>query len=202
MGVAAKILRLVSRTEQRRLVGLCLIVIGSAVATANASQGRYLEKAEFLQMVFAESIPEPTVVFVDAELRREIESILDHRFTLLRMRYWHGGGTSAWIFDEIGKTEPITIGVGIEGGQISIVRVLEFRESRGWEVRYPFFTDQFNGAALASDASIDRSIDGITGATLSVAAVSRAARLALFMSSQPGADPSRANVASRSGSGS
>jgi Na+-translocating ferredoxin:NAD+ oxidoreductase RnfG subunit len=59
--------------------------------------------------------------------------------------------------------------------------VLEFRESRGWEVRYPFFTDQFVEAKLDQNERLDRNIDGITGATLSVNAVTRIARIALFL---------------------
>ena len=69
------------------------------------------------------------------------------------------------------------------------VRVLEFRETRGWEVRYPFFTDQFSGAHLSNgqrDAQLDQQIDGITGATLSVRAVTRAVQAALYLSAQLG----------------
>jgi Na+-translocating ferredoxin:NAD+ oxidoreductase RnfG subunit len=71
--------------------------------------------------------------------------------------------------------------VTVADGAIENVRVLEFRESRGWEVRYPFFTDQFVDARLEDDGRLDRRIDGITGATLSVAAVTRIARIALLL---------------------
>jgi hypothetical protein len=47
-------------------------------------------------------------------------------------------------------------------------------------VRYPFFTDQFDGATLTAKSRLDRNIDGITGATLSVGAVTRIARVALI----------------------
>ncbi len=59
--------------------------------------------------------------------------------------------------------------------------MLEFRESRGWEVRYPFFTRQFEDARLNGKDRLDRDIDSITGATLSVHAVTRVARVALIM---------------------
>ena len=61
------------------------------------------------------------------------------------------------------------------------VKVLIFRESRGWEVRYPFFTDQFKGATLVTDNNLDRKIDGITGATLSVNALTKLGRIALLL---------------------
>ncbi|MCV6604514.1 MAG: FMN-binding protein, partial [Porticoccaceae bacterium] len=69
---------------------------------------------------------------------------------------------------------------------IEQVKILEFRESRGWEVRYPFFTKQFIGVGLAHKKRyrLDSHIDGITGATLSVRAVKKVATLALFFHRQ------------------
>lgn len=156
-----------------------LLAAGIVIA-AQAAPGRYLELDDFLQSAFA-SVPDETeTLFVDADLRERIESVLGHRFARLRLRYWEDGGTTAWVLDEIGKTEPITIGVVIDQGSVSLVRILEFRESRGWEVRFPFFTDQYVGAGLDADSGIDRSIDGITGASLSVAAVEKVVRIALI----------------------
>ena len=91
------------------------------------------------------------------------------------------GTRSAWILNEIGKELPITIGVAVSSGAIASVDVLEFRESRGWEVRYPFFTDQFVDARLGPNDKLDRRIDGITGATMSVDAVTRVAQVALLL---------------------
>ena len=99
----------------------------------------------------------------------------------MRLHYWQQGETTAWILEEIGKTEPITIGVSIEAGKVRNVRVLTFRESRGWEIRYPFFTEQYLGASLDENHGLDRAIDGITGATLSVAAMNKVVRIALLL---------------------
>jgi len=49
------------------------------------------------------------------------------------------------------------------------------------EVRYPFFTDQYKDASLQKDKQLDRTIDGISGATLSVRALTKLARLALYL---------------------
>ena len=87
---------------------------------------------------------------------------------------------TAWILEEIGKTEPITFGVVIKDGQIQKIKVLEFREIRGWEVRYPAFTKQFEGASLKG-TKLDRNVDGISGATLSVWAMTSIAELSLFL---------------------
>ncbi|HCS29554.1 MAG TPA: FMN-binding protein, partial [Spongiibacteraceae bacterium] len=61
------------------------------------------------------------------------------------------------------------------------IRILTYCESRGGEVRHPFFTEQFEGAQLGADDTLDRQIDGITGATLSVRAVTRVAEAALVL---------------------
>lgn len=69
----------------------------------------------------------------------------------------------------------------INDNKIESIKVLAFRESRGWEVRHPFFTDQFSDAALKENKQLDKHIDGISGATLSVKAMTKMARLALFL---------------------
>ncbi len=79
---------------------------------------------------------------------------------------------------------PISIGVVIENDAIKTVKILAYRESRGGEVRFPSFMAQYRGATLDAEGKLDRSIDGITGATLSVWAVNRVAALALYYHSQ------------------
>jgi hypothetical protein len=164
-----------------RLLFPLLLALGPAFAGPGGEAGRYLETDEYLETVFAAGTPAAKTLWVSGDLRDDVERLLGHRFSALRVRYWHDGEKSAWILDEIGKELPITIGVAVENGSIRNVRVLEFRESRGWEVRYPFFTDQFVDARLGPDEKLDRRIDGITGATLSVGAVTRIARVALVL---------------------
>ena len=166
---------------QKRVILLLLLVLGPAHAGPGGEAGRYLETGEYLETVFATELPAAKTLWVAGELRDAVERMLGHKFAALRVRYWHDGEKSAWILDEIGKELPITIGVSVQNGAIHNVRVLEFRESRGWEVRYPFFTDQFVAARLGPDEKLDRRIDGITGATLSVGAVTRIARIALLL---------------------
>ena len=151
-------------------------------ASANAQAGGlYQAPAAFLDEVFKGTPPPPQVVWLRGEVREAVDEIMGHRYAGLRIRYWRKDERSAWILDEIGKERPITTGLVINGNAIELVRVLEFRESRGWEVRHPFFTEQFNGAALTGDYKIDRHIDGISGATLSVRALKKLARLALYL---------------------
>jgi len=158
----------------------CLAIAAGGTAAA-ADSGRYLGLDEYLDGAFPAGAPPPATLWITGELRNAVEKALDHGFGALRVRYWYDGTTSAWVLDEIGKEQPITIGVTVAGGSIETVRILEFRESRGWEVRYPFFTDQFRGLRLDPRGRLDRHIDGITGATLSVSAVRRIARVALIL---------------------
>ena len=167
-----------------RLALLLLLATGPAIAGPAGEAGRYLEADEYLRGVFAAELPQARTLWVTGDLRDAVERVLDHKFSTLRVRYWFDGTKSAWILDEIGKELPITIGVTVAEDAIDDVRVLEFRESRGWEVRYPFFTDQFIEAKLGPDERLDRRIDGISGATLSVNAVTRIARIALLLHDQ------------------
>jgi len=162
------------------LLCLCLAV-PAALAAGGGGAGRYLTTAEFLESSFPAGTPASRTLWLKGDLRDSIEEVLGHPFAALRLRYWHDGITSAWVLDEIGKELPITIGISVAHDEIREVRILEFRESRGWEVRYPFFTDQFRRARLRDDGRLDCKIDGITGATLSVGAVTRVARIALLL---------------------
>ncbi len=141
----------------------------------------YLEPEKFLQQVFNNSPPEPKKLWIKKELKAEIKKILGHDLKRLRLRYWDDNTKRAWILEEIGRDKPITVGLVTSNGKILDVKVLIFRESRGWEVRYPFFTDQFKDATLVTGNNLDRKIDGISGATLSVNALRKLARLALFL---------------------
>jgi len=144
----------------------------------------YQSQPDFLQEVFAGSPPPAQVLWLRDGIRTASTEILGHPYPGLRIRYWMQGGRSAWILEETGKEKPITVGLVVNAQGIELVRVLAFRESRGWEVRYPFFTDQFRGVGLIDGYALDKSIDGISGATLSVRALEKLARLALYLHGQ------------------
>ena len=155
-----------------------LAVFAPAIAH---SGGLYQTPEAFLAEIFKGTPPPPQVVWLRGETRETADEIMGHRYPGLRIRYWSKERRSAWILDEIGKERPITTGLVINGNAIELIRVLEYRESRGGEVRHPFFTDQFSGASLTDKYKIDRHIDGISGATLSVRALEKLARLALYL---------------------
>lgn len=157
------------------------ILIALALSAPALGKGVYQEPRDFLGEVFAGDVPKPRLLWITQPLRPTIREIMGHDLRELRVRYWGRNGRTAWILEEIGKEHPITTGIVVDAGRIERIRVLIFREIRGWEVRYPFFTDQFPGTGLQADTRLDRSIDGITGATLSVRALKKLARLALYL---------------------
>ncbi|MCP5200047.1 MAG: FMN-binding protein [Gammaproteobacteria bacterium] len=159
---------------------LTALVLLAGTAGARADDV-YQDPRAFLEEVFGGTVPAPQKLWVKRQLKDDIRTIMGHDLGALRIRYWARDGRTAWILDDIGKEQFITTGLVVENGELSSVRVLIYRESRGWEVRYPAFTDQFRGAHLEPDLALDRGIDGISGATLSVHALTRLARLALLL---------------------
>ena len=159
-----------------KIIFTCLII-----SSANSfAKGTYQQPAEFVAQAFTVQ-PEPQAIWIKGKLREEIESILQHKSLSKRIRYWKNKTRSVWVLEEIGKKKPITVGIVIDDNKISRLKVLVFRESRGWEVRYPFFTQQFDNLTLNSDNTLSETIDGVSGATLSVRALEKLARIALML---------------------
>lgn len=163
-----------------RTAAVLLVLVSAPAPAADV----YLAPDTFLSEAFDGSVPKPSVLWIAGDTREAVEKILGHSAGALRVRYWSRGKRTVWILEEIGKTEPITTGIVVDNSAIARVNVLIYRESRGWEVRYPFFTDQFKGATLTAMNELDRHINGISGATLSVRALTRLARIALLLDSR------------------
>lgn len=164
----------------KRLSPLLWLTTALLIA-GHVSAETYQSPEAFLSEVFAGDVPAPEALWLTGELRSTAKEILGHEPAQLRVRYWHRNTRSAWILDEIGKEKPITTGIVVDAGRIERIRVLIFRESRGWEVRHSFFTDQFTELGLNGEHRLDGRIDGISGATLSVRALTNLARLALTL---------------------
>ncbi len=156
-----------------------LSLIAGVISVSAADEQIYLSPDAFLSEAFA-TPPPPSMLWITAEIQPDIEKILGHPAPRLRQRYWKDGAKTAWILEEIGKEEFITAGFVVANDRIEKTRVLIYRESRGMEVRYPAFLKQFEGAQLADKRRLSKRIDGIAGATLSVWAMERMARAALY----------------------
>lgn len=168
--------------EQRFvLLAACAVVLLSISAFAADEIGRYQTREEFLFEAFGKESPASALVWINEDLRAAATKVLGHPPAMLRMRYWREGERTAWIIEEIGKEQLITFGVVVDNAEVQSLRVLQFRESRGWEIRYPFFTDQFRALRLNDAGSLSHRIDSISGATLSVKAATRSAKFALIL---------------------
>lgn len=162
----------------KRFLPLLALLLWLPVAADDTdAMGNFLEEA------FLQAQPKPHIVWLTGERKQTVSRILGHNYPALRVRYWRKGQRSAWVLEEIGKERPITIGVIINKGTLERIKVLAFRESRGGEIRYPFFTDQFRGIGIDDKQQLNRHIDGVSGATLSVRAMKKIAALALYLDS-------------------
>lgn len=159
---------------------LIVLLLGNASFLQAAE---YQNTEDFLLQAFSGSPPQAKVLWLKKDLVKTATKILKHQPSFIRTRYWQNTEQSVWIINEIGKIKPITIAVIIKEKKIVLLKVLAFRESRGWEVKHDFFTHQFKQNALNSELSLTKPIDGISGATLSVHALTKVARLALYFDS-------------------
>ena len=160
---------------------LLLSLLSSSLVNAG---GVYQKPDEFINQVFDNKPPKADVLWLDKDLKKQMADILSHNYKGLRIRYWQQEqaiSKTVWILEEIGKEKPITTGIVINNGKIELVKILVFRESRGWEIRHDFFTKQFSMASLKDDSQLDKRIDNISGATLSVRAINKLARIALLL---------------------
>ena len=163
-----------------------LLIFGLSLPSLLAAATVYESQAEFLSRAFSDSQPQPGIAWLSGERKSTVQQLLGHDYPALRLRYWCQDQRSAWILEEVGKELPITVGIVVDKDYIKSLRVLTYRENRGGEVATPSFTDQFNHRVLQENGTLDAAIDGISGATLSVKALTRLATMALFLHSDTG----------------
>lgn len=161
-----------------RITLVLFLILLTPLATA---KGVYQTPEDFINEVFNNNPPTAERVIVKGDITENIKSILDQRYKKIRIPYWRDGNRTVWILERIGKELPITAGFVISNNKIENFKVLVFRESRGWEIRNDFFTRQFNGGHLVEKNKLNQSIDNITGATLSVNAMKKLSRMALYL---------------------
>lgn len=141
----------------------------------------YQKPSAFVSETFGGKIPKAGAITLTKARQAEIKRLIGRPYGASRVRYWSDGKKTAWILEQIGKTKPITTGYVVSNEKILSVKVLIYRESHGWEVRQPFFTKQFRNVALKRDGELTSRIDNIAGATLSTRALTKMAKLALYL---------------------
>lgn len=161
-------------------IRLIALFIALSCTTHLSAKGVYQTPEEFLNQTFG-TAPETERVTIKGDLATAIKEILGHRYKKIRVPYWQDGCRSAWILEEIGKERYITTGFVVNSQGLEKTKVLIFRESRGWEVKHDFFGQQFIGAKLTDKNRLDKNIDNISGATMSVDAITNISRMALLL---------------------
>ncbi|MFK5915426.1 MAG: FMN-binding protein [Woeseiaceae bacterium] len=170
-----------SKKNVLRLNTIIVFIFFSVISIHVQAEQTYQKPADFVVESFAPSdAPKSSVLWVTKKLKPSIYEIMGHDLNALRVRYWKQNGKTVWVLNEIGKEHPITVGLEVKDNKIQRLKVLIFRESRGGEVRHPFFTEQFEQIGITSENKLEKNIDGISGATLSVKALKKLARLAIY----------------------
>lgn len=169
----------------------CLFIItlwGAVSAPCFAQKGVYLSEEQLLQKVFSlgknDSGPAKQFLWLNEDLKKREKAIFGHNKKSFREIYYQLNNRRVWILNSIGKEMPITMAFAVENNKILSAHVLVYRESRGGEIRLPAYTAQFENVQLTPDDKLNKSIDGISGATLSVRASTKMARFALVLNEQ------------------
>ena len=97
---------MIFKTPRKAIAAWLALVAGQV---AFAAEIIHQQPAEFL----AENLPgcEQKALWLKSETKARIEKLLDRPYAGVRVRYCESGGKTAWMLDEIGKTEPITSGI-------------------------------------------------------------------------------------------
>jgi hypothetical protein len=160
---------------------LALVAAFFSGIPSSLSADIFQKPEEFISETFDGSPPAKKRLLITETIRKEIKDITGQEYKMLLVGYWNKGKKTVFILNDIGKTKPITTGFVVDGKQLQKVKVLIYRESHGWEVKYPFFTNQFEAIELTEENKLSKHIDGISGATLSVHALKRMTKLALYL---------------------
>lgn len=143
----------------------------------------YQQPVDFVSEQFGGVTPPPKVQSLSSDMQSRLHKMNGRKYQSSRVRYWTMGERTVFILDDIGKTQPITIGYVLDGNKITSVKVLIYRESHGDDVSRSYFTKQFKSMTLSETGRLSKTPKNIAGATLSVRTMSRMARAALFLKS-------------------
>lgn len=172
----------------KKLIFSFLILLSSA--GPGLAEDIYQTPESFVAESFGGTAPPVRSLAIQGPLKDKMAKIMGGYYRLSEAQYWSKDGRTAWILEDIGKYEPITTGFVVDAnGKLERVKVLIYRESHGWEVKHEFFTRQFRGAGLKREKKLDKRIDGISGATLSVNALKRMSALALLLHENVSSSP-------------
>ena len=139
------------------------------------------EDKNFLSQYFNNEIPLKKRLIIKKDSKALIQKIMGDKYNKRIFSYWEKNGNSVWILNSIGKYKPITASFIIQNCKIKSAHVLAYREQIGYEIKYPNFLLQFTDAELNSNMKLNKRVDNISGATLSVNSMKRMAKASLLL---------------------
>lgn len=157
---------------------ILLLLLSGMVAISYGRDTPDKKSIEFLQQIFGDSISVSTQKFrLTTDEKREILRTTKSR--------WSGDSVHAFIctiagravgygfIDHVkGKTQFITYLVAITpSGEVRDLDILAYREAYGGEIGYETFRKQFRGKTSGDELTPGISIKNISGATISVRAI-------------------------------
>ncbi len=172
------------------LTGLILGLLASMIRAQPGPrvQEEYLTEQQALEQLFGDdSTLEWVDIPLDESLRKRVETRLERRlfekaFRVVRSRRGEELLGYAVVTEEIGKYRPITFVVGVTPrSKVSRVAVMVYREHVGNDVKRRRFLAQFDGKTAQDSLRLNRDVINISGATLSVRAVTRGTRKILHV---------------------
>ena len=121
-------------------------------------------------------------IWLSKSQKEIVKNILQIPYTQSRYYVWQDAKENqAFIISYVAKNKPFTMGFIVHKQKIIYSKILIYREIHGGQVANKYFLQQFDASYLNDDLTLSTNIDGITGASLSVAATKRMARLALYL---------------------
>ena len=146
----------------------------------------HLSAEQALKKIFpeADQVLE-TRISLDPDQAKRVEERVGHSLAQNNLTIFVGKRQGkilgyALVDEEIGKYRPITSMVGVDTqGKVLGVAIMVYRESRGGEVSHKRFLQQYVGKTNSDPIRVHQDIIAISGATLSVRAVSTQVRKAL-----------------------
>jgi thiamine biosynthesis lipoprotein len=183
--------------QRMALAGIWLFILTTGAASdaepeANKREEQYYSETEARDRVFGAGLTwYDSVLVVDAPMATRLldETGLKETDTLVRLSYTVGAsGELAGLYrvaSEMGKFRPFDFVVALDPNlKVKDIVVMNYRESRGGEVRRERFLRQYRGKSTASPVRLNRDVLGISGATLSAWAVNRGVKKTLWWADQ------------------
>ena len=160
----------------RRLIVFLGLVVWASTLTANLKEKTesliYDHYGDSISVLF-KKIPIPEEIKFTAEKKAQLRFMRDQIYIWEISRNEEMIGL-AYLDNVKGKSQPITYAVFFDSqGMVEGSHIIKYREPIGGEVSNQYWLNQFFGKSWESDYKIGSDIDGISGATISVNAVTR-----------------------------